>query len=101
MTMKMRLKIKIRSHRYDINRPRPRHEHKYTKYKMCLNMVMATCIKQHVSSIWSSFHETTLRLRWKEGLLITEKRVFDHLRETSNIGMLKRIYSNVDLRGFE
>ena len=39
--------MKNRLHRYDINTPRPRHEHKYTKYKMCLNMIMIICIKQH------------------------------------------------------
>ena len=45
------------THRYDINWPRPNHGHKYTKYKMCLSIMMATCIKQHLSNIWSSIHE--------------------------------------------
>ena len=49
--MKIRLEIKNRSHRYDINRPRSRHGHKYTKYKMCLSMMMGICIKQHLSDI--------------------------------------------------
>ena len=49
--MKMRLKRKNRSHRYDMNRPRLRYGHKYTKYKMFLIIVMAVCIKQHVSNI--------------------------------------------------
>ena len=57
MTMKMRLKMKNRSHRYDINRPRPRHGHKYTKYKMCLSIMMAVCIKQHLRNISSPIHE--------------------------------------------
>ena len=57
MTMKMRLEMKNWSHRYDINWPRPSHGHKYTKYKMCLSIMMATCIKQHLSNIWSSIHE--------------------------------------------
>ena len=39
------------SHRYDINRPRPRPGHKYTKYKMCLTIMMVMCIKQHLSNI--------------------------------------------------
>ena len=43
--------IKNRSHRYDMNRPRPRHGHKYTKYKMCLNIMMVICTKQHLSNI--------------------------------------------------
>ena len=48
MAMKMRLKIKNRLPRYDINRHRPRHEYKYTKYKMCLSIMMVICIKQHL-----------------------------------------------------
>ena len=43
--------MKNRSHRYDINRPRPRHRPLYTKYKMYLNMMMITCIKEHLSKI--------------------------------------------------
>ena len=39
------LKRKNRSHGCDTNRPRPRHKHKYTKYKMCLNIMMVICIK--------------------------------------------------------
>ena len=41
MAMKTRLKMKRRSHRNDINRPRPRHGHEYTKYKICLSIMMA------------------------------------------------------------
>ena len=51
MTMKMRLKMKNRSSRYDINRPRQRHGHKYTKYKICLDIMMVIGIKQHLSNI--------------------------------------------------
>ena len=39
MTMKMRLKNKNKSQRYNLNRPWPRHD-TYTKYKMCLSMMM-------------------------------------------------------------
>ena len=49
--MKMRLKMENRSHRYDKNRPRCRHGHKYTKYKMCLSIMMVTSIKQHLNNI--------------------------------------------------
>ena len=49
--------MKNRSHRYGINRPRPSHRHKYTKCKMNLNMMMAICIKEHLSQIWTSIHE--------------------------------------------
>ena len=53
----MRLKTKNWSQRYDINWPRPRHGPKYTKYKMCLSIMMVMCTKQHVSNIWSSIHD--------------------------------------------
>ena len=45
------------SHRCNITRPRPRHGHKYTKYKFCLSIMMAICVKQQLSNIWSSIHE--------------------------------------------
>ena len=37
--------------RYNINRLRPRHGHKYTKYNMCLDMIMVICIKEPLSNI--------------------------------------------------
>lgn len=40
MAMKMMLKVKNRSGRYNIYRPRPRQRNKYTKYKMCLSMMV-------------------------------------------------------------
>ena len=49
--MKTRLKLKNRSHRYGIKRPRPRHGHKYSKYNMCLSIMMVIRIKQHLSNI--------------------------------------------------
>ena len=55
--MKMRLKIKDRLRRYDINRPRTRHEQKYTKYKMCLSVMIVLSIKQHLRNMCSSIHE--------------------------------------------
>ena len=57
MIMKMRLKLKNRSHRYDINIPRSRHGHKYTKYEMCLSILMNICSKQHLNNISRSVHE--------------------------------------------
>ena len=38
-----------------LNRLRPRHGHEYTKYKMCLNIMMVICIKQHLSNIEAQF----------------------------------------------
>ena len=46
---KMRLRMEHKSRRYE-NIPRPRRRHKYTK-KMCLGIVMVTCIKQHLRNI--------------------------------------------------
>ena len=51
MTLKTRLKIKNKLQGYDLNRPKPKHGHKYTKYKMCLSIMMVICIKQHLSNI--------------------------------------------------
>ena len=47
----MKMKIKNRSHRYIIDKPKPRHGQKYSKYKVCLTMIIFTCIKQHLSNI--------------------------------------------------
>ena len=49
--------MKNRSHGYDINWPRTRHGHQYTKYKLCLSIMMVIYIKQHIKNIWSSIHE--------------------------------------------
>ena len=54
------------SNRYDINRTRLKHGHKYTKYKMCLNIMMVMCSKQHVSNIWSWIHEVKQHWGWVE-----------------------------------
>ena len=51
MAIKTRLKMKNRSERYGINCPRSRHGEKYTKYKMCLTIMMVICIKQQLSNI--------------------------------------------------
>ena len=51
MTMKMRLYMKNRSSRYDTNKLRRRLGHKYTKYKICLDIMMVVFINQHLSNI--------------------------------------------------
>ena len=38
-------------HKYDINKTKERHGNEYTKYKMCLSMMMVMCNKQHLSNI--------------------------------------------------
>ena len=40
-----------RSHILVIIKPLPRHGQKYTRYEMCLSILMAVCLKQHVSNI--------------------------------------------------
>ena len=47
----MTQKMKNWPHRYNINRPSPRHGNKYTKYKMCLSIMIMISIMQHISSI--------------------------------------------------
>ena len=49
--------MKNRFQRYDINRSGPRYVLKYTRYKMCLSILMVICIKQHLGKILSSIHE--------------------------------------------
>ena len=39
------------------NRFEHRHGHRYTKYKLCLSIMMLTCIKQNLSNVWSSNYE--------------------------------------------
>ena len=46
----LKIKMKKRSRRYDINKLRPRHGHKYTKYKLCLSMIMLININPFNSS---------------------------------------------------
>ena len=53
--------MKSRSQRYDINRSGPRYGKKYTKYKMCLNIVMVICITQYLSNAWKSIEKQPLR----------------------------------------
>ena len=47
----MRLKMENGSSIYDTNGPRHRQGHKYTKYKMCLSIMMVICTKQHLDNI--------------------------------------------------
>ena len=66
-----------RSQRYDINRPRPRHGPKYTKYKICVSIMMVIFTKQHLSSIWSSFHENVNQhWGWVEERIAYKKSVY-------------------------
>ena len=55
--MKNEAKMKNESQRYKINRLWPRHGHRYTKYKLCLGIMMVIYIKQHLINISSLAHE--------------------------------------------
>ena len=58
--------MKNRSYRYKINRIRLRHGCEYTKYKMCLGMMMVMCNKPRLSNVWALIHEKTKR-HWDLG----------------------------------
>ena len=63
--VKTMMKMKNRPHRHDINSPRSRHivNIKIVSVWWCLYV----CIKQHLSSIWSSIHEKVKQHRgWVE-----------------------------------
>ena len=62
MVMKMRLEMKNRSQRYGINRPSPRHGPKYTKYKMCVSIMMLICINPLTNLDPSTFLAIFLKL---------------------------------------
>ena len=69
--IKIMVKMKNRSQRYDIM---ARHGYEYTKYKMCLSMMMIMCNKQHSSNIWSWIHEKATQFwRWVEKKRVVEK----------------------------
>ena len=51
--MKMGVKMKNRSYRYIIKKTKSRHGYKYTKYQVCLSIMMVMCDKQHISNIWN------------------------------------------------
>ena len=51
------MEVETKWHRYDINRPRWGHGHRYSRYRKSLAMIMLTCIKKHLSNIWSWIHE--------------------------------------------
>ena len=53
----MGLKKKNTSHKCDKN------AHGCSKYKICLNMIIITCSRQHLSNSWISIHEN-LKQHW-------------------------------------
>ena len=61
MAKKIWLKMKNRLRWYDINRLRRWHGHKYSKYKICLDIMIVASTRKHLSYIWS--------LRWLAWLI--------------------------------
>ena len=81
--MKPRLKMKNKSQRYSINKLRPRHVHKYAKGKMCVSIMIVTCIKQDLNNILSSIYEKA-KQNWgwvEKKPCLQKKRVYLHWRD--------------------
>ena len=78
MKKKMKMKKKTTTRRHGISKPKSRHGHKYSKYKKCLNMMMLICIKQRLSSIWSSIHKKVKQhWSWVEKRVADKKSVYN------------------------
>ena len=93
MTMKMTLKMKNKSHRYDIIRPKPRHGHKYTKYKMCLSIIMVLYVlKVH----YCRFENLPISsFSYKNNMLkISRKKTFYFLRHV-HVRYVKSLFTNI------
>ena len=87
--------MKNRSHRYDINRPRPRHGYKYTKYKMCLSVMMVISIKQHLSNIWSPIHAKVKNIEAELNKSVAfKKSVYTNMKNTACLGKMMSICNN-------
>ena len=108
MTTKMRLKKKSRSHKYDINRPRPRYRHEYTKYKMCLNIIMVICINLFVPNApflyplktsenlregvhWERMGQATIEAQFMKKLRNTEAELKKSVAYKNNVYLLKNV----------
>ena len=84
--IKVTLKMINISHAYNINRVRPRHGHKFTKYKMCISIVMVICIKQHQNNTCSSINEIVKQhWDWLIRALLIKKRVFNVIKSAHSI----------------
>ena len=66
--------MKNGSHRSNINRTRPRHGHKYTKYKMCLTMMIVMYNKEHLKKTLWPFLINGVQL--SQGYRATTRRQF-------------------------
>ena len=76
--------MKNRSQRYDINKTMSIHGHKYTKYKVCLSIMMGICIKQDLGNIWSSIHEKLSNTEVELKKSVTYKKAYICLKINLN-----------------
>ena len=66
--------MKNRSQRYDIKRPRPRHGHKYSKYEMCLNIMMEA---QFITKSRNTQVELKKSVAYEKSLYIENENLFN------------------------
>ena len=92
--VKRRLKMKNRSHKYNTNKLRPRQRHKYTKWKICLVIVMVICIKEYLSNIWSLIYEKIMSLSWKKSVAYKKaaKKIPAQVFSCEFCGIFRKIY---------
>ena len=65
---------------------------KYSIYKKLLSMMMVTCIKQHLSDIWSSIHEKVKQhWGWVEKSVAYEKNAY--IVSDRNVKIFKTLYN--------
>ena len=89
MAMKMRLKMKIRSQNCNINRPRPKHGPKYTKYKMCLNIMMVLSKTQATFEVQFMKKLSNTEAEMKKSVPYEKKTCTSFFISTALTGMLK------------
>ena len=66
------------SRRYDVNSPMHRNGSEYTKYKICLSIMMAVCIKQHLKASFETRFMKKLsntESKLKKSVVYKKKRV--------------------------
>ena len=70
------MKMKNTSDKYNVNRATLRHGHKYSKYKMCLSLMMIICVNQHYATFEAQLmrRSTNTEAELKKALRI-KKRV--------------------------
>ena len=69
--------MKTRPHIFDISRPKARHGHKYTKYEMCLSMMMVIKLEAQFMKQLSNF-EAVLKKSgtYKKSVLLQQDQNF-------------------------